>query len=935
MRLPSAKLAIALVLAAPQPAWATLCVAQVPGSRSDVTGTVYSISDPDPQTRARFVGTKNGLFILDSAGKFAPVPGVGKDVTGTVYSISDPDPQTRVRFVQTDNGLFFLDSAAKLAPVPRNGDYVTNVISRISDLDPQAQTRIVGAMNGLFILNRAGKFAPVSGGSKEVTSFVNYIADPDPQTQSRLVGAGNGLFILNRAGKLTPVPGGGRDVTSTVYSITDHDRQTRARFVVAENGLFILDSAGKLTPVPGASKDLTGKVYSITNPDRQTQARLIGARNGLFILSRSGKLAPVPGGGRNVTRGVKSIADPDPQTQARFVGAASGLFILDRAGKLAPVRGGGRDVMGTVYLITDPDLQTRAQFVITEFGLFRMLGPEGVGSALGVRDGSVIRYGLSGHCVPYLGNSSFQLRDESGREILTNKGYDLESQELTLTLADKAVNGRIFDAQLFVIDLEGTPHPIGEPLRVRQPMDLAEIVRRAVVAAGILHTMFFGGLMLLAGRSDRAAGMLMHPLAQTIGIWWAWIVQYSPTVQRRLLVRWFNRRKSALGEVQEVLPLPLSGTGGAEMASTGLAALLRPGCRVWLTGNPGMGKTALARQIEAEFFRHPDLGTAFNAYGFIPLFIQLRSAADPGKGDRSFAARLAEAALSGQGWLADENAPARNSILVDAFVRRSGFVLLLDGANEVPWFEEISNSAAASDQPGLLVTSQASPSLRAELFEEWKLPPTMAIAVEPLLKLYLGEAKGSAAYRRIGPTLLADLKSGYDVRLIDSLHREGAAPFPENRVGLYRAIIDRLFAHGDPLAEEKLGAFAWALWLSGGRQFPEVALDASVREALAADRQAVTRVVGGDRREFRHDQMRGYLAARHVVSAANMLGVLEESEPKWPTGKTEQDLVWQFLAELSDDLTTQRVYKWALLQPENRNRLQIAFTSPRTTAMVA
>jgi hypothetical protein len=58
--------------------------------------------------------------------------------------------------------------------------------------------------------------------------------------------------------------------------------------------------------------------------------------------------------------------------------------------------------------------------------------------------------------------------------------------------------------------------------------------------------------------------------------------------------------------------------------------------------------------------------------------------------------------------------------------------------------------------------------------------------------------------------------------------------------------------------------------------------------------------------------MRGYLAARHLVAAANPLGVLRASETDWPEAGSEQDLVWGFLAALADRALAAEIYAWSL-----------------------
>jgi hypothetical protein len=824
---------------------------------------------------------------------------------------------------------------------------------------------LIGGQSGLFRLGREGALARVPGGELAVTGPVTTITGPDA-SGARLIAAQNGLFRLARNGALARTPGGELAVTGPVTAITGSDA-SEVRLVVAEYGLFRQGRDGVLKLVPGSDPANTGGIrFLISN--EAAELPLVLAKYGLFRLGRDGTLGLIPGSkelgnslsllssprapkarsAREVERflslsrnkalarvilsaaastgDVYAVTDSDVSGM-RFVGAESGLFRLDRDGALAEVAGGDERTTGYVLKITSPDANG-TRLAQAEKGLFLWrMRPILTTRPFEIAGKQItVRFSEHAECRPFARQSDFFLIDESYNVVATeDASYDSSQGVLKLALKSMPPPGLSWTVRLASRDAAGKIYTIGKPLNVHGPLDTKALVSWFAGIGLAVHTLVYGLLLFLARGSDRAAGLIMHPVFRRFGLWWAAAIAYLPAVQRWLLARWFQSRKKRISQT-ELLSLPLTGPSGETEPSDHLAKLLGSERRIWLQGSPGMGKTAVVRKIEAAFFGHASLREAFDAFGYIPLVLPLRSVADPGKGDRRWLARLAETALSRDGFLPDENAPDQNFALVEALVRRAGFVLVLDGANEVPWHREIETAAAASMTPGLLVTSQAMPGLR-DPFVCWSLPERLADAVEPLLKLYLGEDKGAMVFGRIARTpLLAEIKSGFDVRLVESLHRAGVTAFPEGRADLYRAIVDRLLPSDDQ-AQARLFAFAWNQWLEGRRDFADDQLDDAVKQALVADPMGVTRLIDGERREFRHDQMRGYLAARHVAGAANTLGLLAESEAEWPEEKSEQDLVWQFVASLVDQTMASNIYRWSLNAPENRIRLQIAFAA--------
>ena len=133
--------------------------------------------------------------------------------------------------------------------------------------------------------------------------------------------------------------------------------------------------------------------------------------------------------------------------------------------------------------------------------------------------------------------------------------------------------------------------------------------------------------------------------------------------------------------------------------------------------------------------------------------------------------------------------------------------------------------------------------------------------------------------------MLADLRSGYDVRLIADLagDRPMGGALPENRLCFYHAILAAVtLPDRSPYPEDELCRVAWEMWRKGERQLRRDRLPEDRLQPLLQERTKVLRVIGEGVYEFRHDQMRAYLAARWVQhrspSTEAMLGWLGDEE---------------------------------------------------------
>ena len=250
-----------------------------------------------------------------------------------------------------------------------------------------------------------------------------------------------------------------------------------------------------------------------------------------------------------------------------------------------------------------------------------------------------------------------------------------------------------------------------------------------------------------------------------------------------------------------------------------------------------------------------------------------------------------------------------------------GVVLLLDGANEVEHVAELELFAKQANTIGVVITSQSLPRTVLDTFQVWRLPTNITDAVKPLLTLYLGEEKANACDESIVPSLRKDIQSGYDVRLLADLveKQTETIELPKGRIGLYDAILTSLrSADGTPYPLSNLTEETWKLWCQGERKFTREQLPNELLVPLIKDDDSkVIRSFDGKLFEFRHDQMRGYLAARwaalHEVSPVTLF---ENSPSIWRFARSEQDVVWGFFTDLVSPEVGETVWKWAVEEPE-------------------
>jgi hypothetical protein len=204
---------------------------------------------------------------------------------------------------------------------------------------------------------------------------------------------------------------------------------------------------------------------------------------------------------------------------------------------------------------------------------------------------------------------------------------------------------------------------------------------------------------------------------------------------------------------------------------------------------------------------------------------------------------------------------------------------------------------------------------------------------DELLKRWLGDGKGPLLSRRIIAEGVSDfIISGYDLRLVADLAAADPehALLPVDRIGLYRAILARAKgADGRPLRLEGLKQVAWTMVTQRRREIvpdDEKVLGAGTLNILLKEGLRIARAVGAVH-EFRHDQMRAFLAALWLVDEMPTLMALEKAVDDagvFSLNRRDQDELWSFVTPLEasvEDPSAEKLktlWRFANDEPEER-----------------
>ena len=471
----------------------------------------------------------------------------------------------------------------------------------------------------------------------------------------------------------------------------------------------------------------------------------------------------------------------------------------------------------------------------------------------------------------------------------------------------------------------------------RQP--LLQRVQSAwqTVLAGlsVLYAALFVGLLLLTRRTSAALRALTDGVwAKSLG-WPFFFLRQVPVVQSWVLEPWFQAvRESILrAPLRPYLDPPVSSTDTETEVRPALTLLssLPSLRRIWLQGRAGMGKSTVTEAWDRAFFADPEcptLAQAVRKYGFILITVPVRH----------YSALESPDAKSPEGWVIDAvrrrlehyGMPLDDSATLRAMLRSGKFAIALDGVNEANRSDAIGAFERQFNMVLMIATSQTAP---PEGWCLWRLPRDIEDQRAGLLRLWLGDDAGNVLERR----LLASggvgvIVSGYDLRLIADLARNdpAASELPQGRVALYRAVLNSAEReNGEPIHLARLRLLALQMILDGRREFSSTEardLGEGVADALSKEQVRVIRRTGASW-EFRHDQMRAFLAASSLIedmpAIAQVTDLLKQGK-FFRLSRADQESLWAFVAALLPDEAVATLWNFAQEDPGSRGLLQAA-----------
>lgn len=704
---------------------------------------------------------------------------------------------------------------------------------------------------------------------------------------------------------------------------------------IAIDGLFRIDASG-------ANVETLGAFDISSEPAIQALTEggwLVGTGDGAVLIDADATAAtPVAAvGGRRATETVAA------GSEAIFM-RAGGLYGLDES-------------TGTVTLIPGPDTGALTGAATLADGSVVLGAKAGVFRTVGSFDGLTAtlenQQGLSGRApdaTPVetrwsLHENCASTADALAPVIIADNG---DTGEAPRRIVPQRVAVEDGSAQIIanvafpsagqwtlqlVSTATGVDRPLGAPVTI--PIDasiwdrLQRIWEWIAVAAGVAYIGVFALLFLIAGRRPWAFRILSDPVWSRIGVWPFFLIRHWRPAQCWVLSPWYQAMRNKPWPDTPFYDVPVTGPDGSTIEATALLGRLRTTPRLWLQGNTGMGKSTVFEQWERAYYDAGEgsLSAVVRTFGFILVTVPVRHFA-----------RLPADPNHPETWVVDAvqrrlqrfGMPIDNLDLVKAMLRAGGFALVFDGMNEADRDPSLAAFAHAFPKVPLLATSQND---GPGDFEIWRLPPDISSHMDRLLALWLGEAASAALAARIRRDEIgAFLRSGYDLRLVVELAGDDPdrAPLPTTRAGLYRAVLDRVRDAEKALPPVK--KLAWTMVLDGRRELHRDEMVEAIGDQLldALEAAHVVRLLA-ETYEFRHDQMRAFLAALWLVeetpstaAIVKRLGDRRNDGRIWRCSRRDQEELWRFVADL---LVTpeDRAALWAFaLNDPERGFLQFA-----------
>jgi hypothetical protein len=517
----------------------------------------------------------------------------------------------------------------------------------------------------------------------------------------------------------------------------------------------------------------------------------------------------------------------------------------------------------------------------------------------------------------------------------------------------------------YTLQFQSEGVPIGKSVTIRAG-DTVDIIKHWLSVGGVViviaDVVFVALMALFARRSERCFSLLFDPVWGKVAFYFNAILRHWPFLQLWLLGRYVRSARKRLVDTQPdpFEPFPLTNRAGDSLAPDGSVFTTNTADKkLWIQGNAGMGKSAVFHALRRIYFhsndpkRHVSPRTLRKEWRGVYVFIPARryeTLSDDSAPENGWVVKAAHSELGMNGVRFPDLAP------VQSMLNSGTLALFIDGINEVGKDEQVAAFALVFPHANVIVTSQTT---AKEPFVEYALPADIRDYTTRLMCALLGQERGlalAAGLKSQRPDLWGALRSGYDVRLVidlvqtaiaasakaiasaDAVSRPAHAPapatgdadltaiisaLPHHRLGLYDAILAVL----EPGTSRELEKMAWDMVLQGQRQLPlDTTSDSHLVKQLKQGHAHVVRQLSSTVYEFRHDQMRAYLAARWLVNQAKSEGTLAmhlSSDDVWKIDARDQAELWQFFASSLPDARIPGIWKFAVVARE-REHLQHA-----------
>jgi hypothetical protein len=772
---------------------------------------------------------------------------------------------------------------------------------------PADQVSAITTLNGkIFLGTSDGLFlwAFPGGGVQKIPKTPNHIHALATAGLELLIGAEDGVFQLNQSGNLEQLLT--TDGLRTLLSYKDH-------IVVGTTAGFSILQAPGVEPPRGKS---TTPHVEVLATHYSRNVLWFGTSEGLLLLDHNSDQP------RLVDRRLGRVTAIQSVGNWLIVGDDSGVLVS------RDPRGSGFQRMsletGAVHCLMaiGDDLWIGADTGVFHVNGFETPWDPGLAILNDIPSFIATDYTLtvswrvahySYRTTPTLIAQQIILTDPTGSlEALPDNGRVPQG---AFTYRLPALKGGDYAIQIKVTDLLGNAAkspPLHFTVRRTPASTISFIAKACGLIYAVVTGVVFTVLVILAKSSQRALDLLTETRILKLALYFELAIRYVPAVRIRIFTRYFDGLKRCSEFNERFLDQLLEdAVEGRKVPSSNIYGLIRSARAICVKGPPGSGKSALANHFIASYIQELDLDAAWKTHHFIPIPIPLRHATTPDLSE------LARRTVQSYGVTFQDPA------VFDRLLDSGGFLLLLDGLNEVPNQRDLIEYARTHPRTYFLLTSQTS---SGEAIHEYTLPPVSGKAARTLFEFLLNDADLQTAV----PTELWDsIQSAYDVTILVHIVKNNGI-VPPDRLGLYSARLASLTATSRRAdLVDVLCRTAWTLWKAGERRFDESA--SLPRDALLEARTARIIVPRGEHYEFEHDLIAAYLAARWITTCASGTQITVSrlmDGDIWNLTPAAQDLVFSFVAQLirqPEELTA--LYAFAVTEPLKRVRLLTALTS--------